>query len=386
MKKSKRIIAVIAFFAVLSMSLSACFGESKNNEDINNSVSDTEETIKNDDKAPDAEEIVENDEKAQVRFQDRRIEEEHPELVELLDMTAGEIKEKYGEFEFEYSEFGPGLPVYSIENFPGVLVGFEFNIMNEELSDDIKPNRVKVYNEYTGGIMGLGFRDKVDELEQPIIWDKVVYILSEGTFYVEARLGDYVLDVYLNHENFGALNMPREDVATEEEWNIWKDNFSKNATGRVGSFCIKKYEEEIYSCEEPDLEKPLVAADLSSYYHTVGNYYPELDTALFSAAPLGEESAVYVLNKGLVYYVSDIQSEGSYYRCNLNLPDCYNGSIVYVSAGAGSGELTFIVEAESCIDKAYFEYVFLFEKDSLINSILTPIHVSRLSEKPSFIE
>lgn len=365
MKKSKRIIAVIAFFAVLLMSLSACFGESKNNEDINNSVSDTEETIKNEYKASDNEEIVENDEKAQVRFQDRRIEEEHPELVELFDMTAGEIKEKYGELEFEYSVAGPGAPFYSIENLPGVLAGFTFDTLTESLSDDMKTNGIRIRDEYDGEIVGIEIGDKLEDMEQPIIWDEVVYILSEGTFYVEAHLGDYLLEVYLEYDP-DVIDM-LYNLSLEGKLEAWKEEFRQNAKGEVGLFELRKI-------------------PFKSSLRALNDFTPKQDAALFSASPVGGNPTFYIFEKGLIYYVN-YSDTGEAFECEICLPNGYDdGSIVYVSAGAGSGELTFIVEAESCIDKAYFEYVFLFEKDSLINSILTPIHVSRLSEKPSFIE
>lgn len=45
-------------------------------------------------------------------------------LTELLYLTVAEIREKYGEFTLDYSENGPGQPVYSISGFPGALLVF----------------------------------------------------------------------------------------------------------------------------------------------------------------------------------------------------------------------------------------------------------------------
>ena len=75
-------------------------------------------------------------------------EKSEAELISLLSMTVGEIREKHGELKFFQSKDGPGNVSCFAERLAGVQLLFKNRDAREKLSDTLIPDEIIIGEEY----------------------------------------------------------------------------------------------------------------------------------------------------------------------------------------------------------------------------------------------
>lgn len=111
--------------------------------------------------------------------------------AKLLTMTVGEIEAVYGKLVLEYSEHGPGAPVYSMKNLPGVGILF-LQSMFDPLPADAVPATVLLDADYGGGWHGITPGDDVSGLGLSD-WTKVFYAGMDDCAYIQKDFDGLVL-------------------------------------------------------------------------------------------------------------------------------------------------------------------------------------------------
>ena len=119
------------------------------------------------------------------------------------------------------------------------------------------------------------------------------------------------------------------------------------------------------------------------------------DTALFSAAPIGDEPVVYFFDNNLTFFIqtylyAETNSAKEYYTGTLTLPDgITDGTVIYASRGGGSGEVDIIVKAIRENEPIYLDYFFNYNNENYLPGsvvVLDELQVQHLMETISFTE
>jgi len=148
----------------------------------------------------------------------------------LLTMTAAEIRSTYGSLKLEYSEHGPGQPVYSMKYLPGVLLVFHNWNMDDPLTDDMVPSELIITEEYSRAVHGITIGSNIEDCTETILWSDLWYHVINGTANLQAEFSGYTVTYTISGEN---LSLPAEDTAHEYDWDVWEADYIKNPTGRI---------------------------------------------------------------------------------------------------------------------------------------------------------
>lgn len=150
-----------------------------------------------------------------------------PEPSDFLLMTVGEIREKYGEPVLEYSEHGPGAPVYSLESVPGVTLLFTGLLMDEPLTDDRIPAVVLLDRAYGGKWQGMAVGDSID-LHAYDGWKSANYSEIDGVVSISRPLGGMTMACIIDHPS------PVPDEVDENvDWDEWERLYLALPQGEV---------------------------------------------------------------------------------------------------------------------------------------------------------
>lgn len=95
-------------------------------------------------------------------------------LDTLLTISAADIRSTYGALTLEYSEYGPGLPVYSMKFLPGVLLVFSGWNMDDPLTDDMVPTELIITEDYSRAVQGAAIGSGIEDCTKKNILDRSV--------------------------------------------------------------------------------------------------------------------------------------------------------------------------------------------------------------------
>ncbi|MBE6631765.1 MAG: leucine-rich repeat domain-containing protein [Ruminococcaceae bacterium] len=123
------------------------------------------------------------------------------DLVACLYTTVSNIEKEFGELTLEYSEHGPGQPVYSVSGLPGVLLVFHGIHMDEPLSESKIPSELIILSgsktAAEGALIGkdienFGENSNFYQAEYSSM-DGAVYLMADGESYTVTYMiaGDY---------------------------------------------------------------------------------------------------------------------------------------------------------------------------------------------------
>ena len=98
-------------------------------------------------------------------------------LIELLNTTAAELTDRYGEMTLEYMENG-GTPVYSFADLPGIL--FVFPTSDALPTDAQTPDEIFLTSEYGKAVYDIQIGMNLTELPGNILWDDAWFSLNQG--------------------------------------------------------------------------------------------------------------------------------------------------------------------------------------------------------------
>ncbi len=167
-----------------------------------------------------------------VDLSGRDYNEKEVDIFGLLSTPVSEIRSTLGELTFEYSEHGPGAPVYSIAGVPGVMLLF-LRDMDEPLTDDLVPDAVILTADYGKPIMGLSVGGKLEDVNN-ITWGPVSFDTMSEVLYASTPLFMSFLETYLVTclADLGDTPVPGPDTTTEQ-YDAWVDGFINNPYGTI---------------------------------------------------------------------------------------------------------------------------------------------------------
>jgi len=148
----------------------------------------------------------------------------------LLTMSVADIRSTYGTLTLEYSEHGPGQPVYSMKYLPGVLLVFHNWNMDDPLTDNMIPAELILTENCSRAVRGITVGSRIEDRTQTIHWSDLWYHVINGTANLQAQFSGYTVTYTISGEN---LNLPAEDTAHEFDWDAWEAVYIQNPTGRV---------------------------------------------------------------------------------------------------------------------------------------------------------
>lgn len=154
----------------------------------------------------------------------------------LLTMSVADIRSTYGTLTLEYSEHGPGQPVYSMKYLPGVLLVFHNWNMDDPLSDNMIPAELILTENCSRDVRGITVGANIEDRTQTIHWSDLWYHVINGTANLQAEFSGYTATYTISGEN---LNLPAEDTAHEFDWDTWEAEYIQNPTGRIVEIRIK---------------------------------------------------------------------------------------------------------------------------------------------------
>ncbi|MBQ9717846.1 MAG: hypothetical protein IJV76_07615, partial [Clostridia bacterium] len=93
----------------------------------------------------------------------------------LLTMSVADIRSTYGTLTLEYSEHGPGQPVYSMKYLPGVLLVFHNWNMDDPLTDNMIPAELIITEECSRAVRGITVGSNIEERTETIHWSDLWY-------------------------------------------------------------------------------------------------------------------------------------------------------------------------------------------------------------------
>jgi len=150
---------------------------------------------------------------------------------QLLTMTVADLRVLYGELTLEYSEHGPGQPVYSMEYFPGVHLVFHNWNVGDPLADDRIPDELILTEDYGNEYLGAKVGNFVQHLYQEYSgWISAEYSVMDGTVTLtnETELG-FLLKLKIFDEDW----VLPPAMASESDIDAWEVECLKNPTGEI---------------------------------------------------------------------------------------------------------------------------------------------------------
>ncbi len=156
----------------------------------------------------------------------------------MLYMTVADLEKKYGKLTLEYSEHGPGQPVYSVEYMDGVYLVFHNHNMDDPLEDNMIPNELIVTDTIDYTVNGITVGKDISEFLHILYRSDISasYSVMNGTAQVKMNIfGAYSIEYIMASQN---LDLPDEVTATESDWEKWAENYLKNPTGIISRIRI----------------------------------------------------------------------------------------------------------------------------------------------------
>jgi len=170
----------------------------------------------------------------------------------FLYLSVAEIEEHFGELKLEYSEAGPGQPVYSISDVEGVHLVFHSWHMDDPLKKTMIPSEVILTSRYPYSINGLKMGARIaDVYDSNMIWSNAWYDVINGTAHMKKGGGAYDMEMVLHGFDYG--NMPNEETASDVDWDKWEAEFLKNPSGTIGNMRL--------SLTQPSIVKQNIDSD-----------------------------------------------------------------------------------------------------------------------------
>ena len=154
------------------------------------------------------------------------------EIARLLDMTPAQLTSEYGEMTLEYSEYGPGQPVYSLENLDGVMLVYANHPMIEDLPESKLPYEVIVTGRYKNSICGLVCGLDLANARVGFDWtDAWIESMDQIGRYARANVGEHYMTVVME---LGAV------LDYEGYTESWRREFIRDPSGVITSLRIGK--------------------------------------------------------------------------------------------------------------------------------------------------
>lgn len=154
------------------------------------------------------------------------------DLIKLLNTTAAELTDRYGEMTLEYMENG-GTPVYSCANLPGIL--FVFPVSDTLPTDGQIPDEILLTSEYSKDVYGIQVGMNLTEVSDDISWDDAWFSLNQGAAGVRKDYPNCILTLTVACQ---AGTTPNEENSSAE-WETWREEFIKNPAGEVTQIRVK---------------------------------------------------------------------------------------------------------------------------------------------------
>jgi len=203
----------------------------------------------------------------------------------LLDMTAGEIIEKYGELKgvLRLSVTKKRAVLYTVESMPGVGLFYNTQRKTDDPDNDAYPIEVVVFGDYDkifeGNVLGTSAKGK---------WDKIELADRYGEYRLINRVGDYVVSAYCDGPV--GINIESDDPETVQKH---LDSIHENPTGYVSAITVSKATDE-----PPKLSEELKLEIQKAYVENHNKNNPDKpitqeDTGLYGYC--GEYSGAHVV-------------------------------------------------------------------------------------------
>lgn len=162
--------------------------------------------------------------------------EEESELISLLSEKVVDIKAKYGDMTLQYSEQGPGQPVYSIDKLNGVLAVFYGWEMNDPLDSELIPSELIVTDENDSELFGVRVGDMVENVD--IEWSCANFSVENGTAEVSYFKNGLKFTAIVYSDS---ILIPDSDDPDESErlWNEWRELYRQSPSGKIVQLRIK---------------------------------------------------------------------------------------------------------------------------------------------------
>lgn len=156
-------------------------------------------------------------------------------LIDLLSATVGEIRGQYGGIKLEYSEHGPGQPVYSIAGFPGVLLVFHGLDMDTPPDDNYIPNEVMLNAEYPGvdSVFGFDIGSDISEIETGIEWYSCDYEFMNGGAHLYTVVEGIKLDLLILGDIGDTSFVDNPDIDYDAGLAAWREDYLASPRGEI---------------------------------------------------------------------------------------------------------------------------------------------------------
>lgn len=151
----------------------------------------------------------------------------------LLYLSVAELEQKYGTLTLEYSEHGPGQPVYSMKYMDGVYLVFRNRNMDDPLKDEMVPDEIIITDEVEYSVYGITVGKDISEFTHILYSNhpEASYSVIDGTVQVKIDMyGIYSVECVVSGQN---LDLPDEVTAQQSDPEKWAENYLSNPTGKI---------------------------------------------------------------------------------------------------------------------------------------------------------
>ena len=172
-------------------------------------------------------------------------------LAALLTANVTDIREEYGELKLEYSEYGPGQPVYSIENLPGVFLVFHGWNMDVPLTEYHMASEVMLSDDCALSVYGLKIGDMIENYNGSLVWNEAGNDFINGTCTLTAIKDFHKLTVVIHPEDEKDYPLDTDDSAVYDAWfKEWSESYKQSPEGKVLQIRIEK----VYQDDFPETD------------------------------------------------------------------------------------------------------------------------------------
>ena len=172
-------------------------------------------------------------------------------LAALLTANVTDILDEYGELKLEYSEHGPGQPVYSIEDLPGVFLVFHGWDMDVPLSEYHMASEVLLSDDCDLSVYGLRIGDMIENYNGSLVWNEAGNDFINGTCTLTAINDFHKLTVVIHPEDEKDYPLDTDDSDVYDAWfKEWSETYKQSPEGKVLQIRIEK----IYQDDFPETD------------------------------------------------------------------------------------------------------------------------------------
>lgn len=170
-------------------------------------------------------------------------------LAALLTTEASEIRKQYGELKLEYSERGPGQPVYSIEKLPGVYLVYHGWDMDTPLMDYQLASEVMLSGDSDLSVYDLRPGDMIEDYAGGLVWNKAGTDFINGLCTLTTIKDFHKLTVVMKPND--EKDLP-PDVDDSSEYDAWFDEWSKAYMKSPEGIILQIRVEKAYQKDYPE--------------------------------------------------------------------------------------------------------------------------------------